>query len=386
MNVFWRALALSGGAAVAVGFARFGYALILPAMRSDLALDYTAAGGLNTANAAGYLAGALLVMALVRSVGDRALFIGGLFLTTVCLLACGFTRDLGWLLGWRALAGLGAAGTFICGGVLAGQLSLRAVAVYFSGGGVGMIAAGATLPWLFAVKGDGAWFEAWVLMGLACIPLAAAAAWVAASLPARLSAVGSDRPPWPWRRCLPILAAYALFGLGYISYMTFMVAWLKQEGGALIGLARATALLWCVLGAATLAAPRLWRGLVGERLDARLMARSLACVALGATLPLVLPNVFGVLGSALLVGGSVFMVPSAVTLFVKGNMASDQRSPALAAMTVVFAAGQIVGPVFAGLLSDRFASLTVGLAASAAVLAVGSAVARRQAPLAPRPA
>ncbi len=381
MNVTWRALALSGGAAVAVGFARFGYALILPAMRTDLALDYTAAGGLNTANGAGYLGGALLVTMFVRRLGDRTLFVGGLLLTTLSLLACGFTRDLGWLLGWRALAGLGAAGTFICGGVLAGRLSVRAVAIYFSGGGVGMIATGAALPWLFWAEGASAWPRTWVLMGLACVPLATAAAWVAASLP--YAASEGDRHPWPWRRCVPILLAYALFGLAYISYMTFMIAWLQQERGVEIGLAWATALLWCVLGAATLGAPRVWRAIVAERRDARLMALSLACLALGAAIPLAVPNVFGILGSALLVGGSVFMVPSGVTLFVKGNIANAQRSPALAAMTVAFAAGQIVGPVFVGLLSDRFASLTVGLAVSAGLLACASAVAFRQGPLAP---
>ena len=38
------AWALSGGSAVAVGFARFGYALILPAMRADLQLNYAQAG------------------------------------------------------------------------------------------------------------------------------------------------------------------------------------------------------------------------------------------------------------------------------------------------------------------------------------------------------
>src|SRR5690606_2593566 len=52
--------ALSGGAAVSVGFARFGYALILPAMQTDLHLNYAEAGWLNTANSLGYLLGALL--------------------------------------------------------------------------------------------------------------------------------------------------------------------------------------------------------------------------------------------------------------------------------------------------------------------------------------
>ncbi|MEO6898132.1 MAG: YbfB/YjiJ family MFS transporter [Caldimonas sp.] len=374
-----RALALSGGAAVSVGFARFGYALILPAMRSDMALGYTAAGSLNTANAIGYFAGALLVITLAARMGDRPLFSAGLLLTTLSLLFCGFTRDIGWLLVWRFVSGLGAAGTFICGGVLAGRLGSRAVAAYFSGAGVGMIASGAALPWLFATQGALAWQAAWVWMGLACVPITVAAWWAA---PREDGSAGEKTArAWPWQNCLPLLCAYGLFGMGYISYMTFMIAWLKDEGIATLSLAAATAALWCVLGAATLVAPRLWRPVVEERLDGRPMAWAIGCVAVGAALPMLLPNVFGILGSAILVGASVFMVPSAATLFTNANIGRAQQTPALAAMTVVFAAGQIAGPVFAGFLSDFYKTLDVGLGASAAVLALGSIVALLQRPL-----
>src|SRR3546814_14399176 len=34
---------------------------------------------------------------------------------------------------------------------------------------------------------------------------------------------------WPWHPCLPEFTAYFLFGLGYIAYMTFIVAWLRQS-------------------------------------------------------------------------------------------------------------------------------------------------------------
>jgi hypothetical protein len=53
------ALGLSIGAAVALGFSRFAYALLLPPMRDALGLTYVEAGGLNTANAAGYILGAV---------------------------------------------------------------------------------------------------------------------------------------------------------------------------------------------------------------------------------------------------------------------------------------------------------------------------------------
>ena len=48
------------GPAVALGFGRFAYALLLPPMRADLGWSFAQAGALNTANAAGYLIGALV--------------------------------------------------------------------------------------------------------------------------------------------------------------------------------------------------------------------------------------------------------------------------------------------------------------------------------------
>ena len=53
------ALALALGAAISLGITRFAYGLLLPTMRADLGWSYTLAGGMNTANALGYLIGAL---------------------------------------------------------------------------------------------------------------------------------------------------------------------------------------------------------------------------------------------------------------------------------------------------------------------------------------
>src|SRR5438876_914979 len=64
------ACALSLGPSIGNGFGRFAYALILPAMKADLAWTYTQAGWINTANAIGYLVGALLSLRLIARVGS----------------------------------------------------------------------------------------------------------------------------------------------------------------------------------------------------------------------------------------------------------------------------------------------------------------------------
>src|ERR1700722_14099062 len=53
-------LILSLAPTVGLGIGRFAYSLVLPDMRDTLGWSYSAAGFMNTINAAGYLAGAVM--------------------------------------------------------------------------------------------------------------------------------------------------------------------------------------------------------------------------------------------------------------------------------------------------------------------------------------
>src|SRR5690349_8574770 len=71
------AVGLSAGAAVALGFSRFAYALLLPAMRADLGWSYVEAGALNTAIGAGYILGALVAAWTAKRWGTARAFLYG---------------------------------------------------------------------------------------------------------------------------------------------------------------------------------------------------------------------------------------------------------------------------------------------------------------------
>jgi hypothetical protein len=70
-------LVLSLAPTIGLGIGRFAYALVLPDMRDSLHWSYSAAGFMNTINAAGYLAGALLASRLFRRFGWSATVHGG---------------------------------------------------------------------------------------------------------------------------------------------------------------------------------------------------------------------------------------------------------------------------------------------------------------------
>ena len=120
------ALALALASAVALGLSRFAYALLLPPMRADLGWSYFTAGAMNTVNAAGYLAGALLAPRLLHRLDARRFVILGGLAAAVLMALHGLVRSDAALYGLRWACGTASAASFVGGGVLAARLAGRA--------------------------------------------------------------------------------------------------------------------------------------------------------------------------------------------------------------------------------------------------------------------
>ena len=378
------AFLLSFGPAVSNSFARFAYALLLPAMRNDLHWNYAQSGSINTFNAAGYLAGALLTRALVGRIGNRALFCGGMVVTSLSLLATGLVREVDLLIAARVAAGISGAAVFICGGALSGnilpqrpQLATTTIAIYFAGGGIGLMLSGVVVPLMLQAGGDAAWPAVWRWMGWAALLMTLASIWAALRIAEPGAAPGSAS--WRVSPLAAEFASYAMFAVGYIGYMTFVIAWMREHGAS-----TATVIaVWFVLGLGTLLAPLVWRRPAEQWPGGRPLAAVMAVLTTGAALPLVSAHPAAMLLSAALFGLAMFSAPSSVGSFIKHALPKPAWGSSMATFTVVFAAGQIVGPVATGWLADRIGSLMPGLAASAALLALGALLALLQRDLRP---
>jgi len=381
----WLVLAgLALGVTVTNGFARFAYGLLLPAMKSEMGWNYAQAGWLNTANALGYIAGAVLTMLLIRRVAPSHLFAFGLITTTLALFATGLNTALWWQTLWRILAGTFGAMSFSTAGALTAGLfqndprrNALAIAILFgTGGGFGIVLAGAGLPILLQVLGPGAWPIGWLIIGAISLLFLPLGLWAALQLrpPAQKPA---DSPRLPVRRMLPEMAGYAGFGLGYIVYLTFLSAWMTEQaaGGYFI------ALVWIVLGLCISVSPLIWRPVFERYASGAPLAMILICIAIGSALPVVLPNGPALLISAVVFGLSVFMAPGAVTSFARQNLPPASWGQAISLFTVVFAVAQTLGPYGAGLIGDAFGNIGFGLLAAAGLLLVGAAIASLQKPL-----
>ncbi len=374
------AFSLALAAAVSLGLARFSYALLLPPMRAELHWSYFTAGAMNTANAAGYLCGALLAPRwFARHDALRVLTAGGLS-TAAILAAHAFAGSDALLIALRTLAGIGSAATFVGGGLLAARLAARAphpglvVGIYYGGAGLGILGATLIVPPL-------PWRAAWIALGatsLAC----ALATWgvtrasrdVVQTAP---DAASTTRLRVRWTPMALLLTGYLLFGFGYIGYMTFIVTLLREQGIA-PGWVDA---FYGLLGAGVVASSWVWAGVLQRFRGGQALALLNAILTFATLLPVLSGQPVVVALSCLLFGGTFLSVVASTTAFVRHNLPPAAWAAGIGAFTIVFALGQILGPSLTGHLADGPGGLQRGFLCSAIVLALAALFGSRQQPL-----
>lgn len=381
---FWVAAGLALGAAISLGLARFAYALLLPPMRADLGWSYFTAGAMNTANAVGYLLGALMTPRLLRSWGARRLMLRACVATAMLLAAHGMASSDSTLLALRLLTGISSALVFVSGGLMAARLgagqanAALVLGTYYGGTGVGIIASTLLVPPLAARALPHAWQGAWWGLAGAALLATLGTAW------ATRQQVEPPLPPlnqtqaFRWTAFGFGLASYFLFGLGYIGYMTFTVTLLREQG---LGSTLVSA-YFCVLGVGVMASSWLWARLLQRHRGGLPMMLLNGLLAAATVLPVLSTQPLVVFASGALFGSVFLSVVASTTALVRHNLPASTWSGGIAAFTIVFAAGQIVGPSAVGWLADGSGGLQTGLACSAAVLALGSLLAFWQKPLA----
>ena len=372
-------LILSLTPTVGLGIGRFAYSLVLPDMRDALGWSYSAAGFMNTINAAGYLAGALMASRFIKRFGLSAAVRWGTLACVLSLALCALSDNFVVLSLARLLAGLGAAAGFVAGGALAARIAqfqpMRAnflLSLFYAGPGLGILSSGLIAPFVLQAFGPGSWWIVWWAMTLLSVAMTIplllapidAAAGIADAAPAKFEI----------RPILIYLAGYFLFGAGYIAYMTFMIAYVRDAGGG----AAAQSAFWSLIGVSAFVTPWVWRRVLALDRGGVSTAIILGVNALGAALPLFGNSTLWLAISALVFGVAFFAVVGSTTAFVRFNYPPSAWPKGIAAMTIAFGIGQTLGPIAVGAITDALGSLSYALNVSAAMLAVGAAAAAFQ--------
>jgi predicted MFS family arabinose efflux permease len=369
------ALGLAAGPVVALGFTRFAYALLLPAMREDLDWSFATAGGITTANAVGYIIGAASAAWWARRFTERRVFAIGMAISAIALLATAVSGDYVFLSVVRFFGGFSTSVVFVVGSALASRIrvpnpkqSSIMVSIYIAGVGAGIVLSGIAVPAVLGWLGDTGWPAGWLVMGI----LSVIAVW-----PAVVSAKRVDPPArttgggTSFAFLTPTFIWYLLYGAGYVSYLTFVVALVGQEG--LSGWTIAA--FFVVIGLSSVLGTLLvWGGVIG-RLGSAVAPAIITIVVMVGVIPvLVWPGIAGAFISAVIFGAGFMAGPTAATVTAKRLLPAASLTSGIAALTAAFSVGQAIGPVLSGLVSDSALGIVGGLWLSVFLLVAAALV------------
>ena len=180
---------------------------------------------------------------------------------------------------------------------------------------------------------------------------------------------------WPMRYAL---LGYAFFGFGYIGYMTFAIALLREHGAS----SAEVGFFYAVLGVMVMASSRIWAGLLNTHRGGGALMRLNLLLGFAVVLPAISENFYVFVASGALFGAVFLSIVASTTAFVRLNLPPAAWSAGIAAFTVVFALGQVVGPLAVGWVADSHGGLVRGFFYSALVLWFGALCACMQNPLA----
>ncbi len=153
----------------ALGLSRFSYTSILPSMKDALDLTNAQAGGLATANLAGYMAMAIAGGMLASYFGPRRVITAGLLLACVGMVITGLAVGYGMALGGRFLSGVGAAASNVPAHAMIGLwFSQRrrgiATGTTATGASIGLVVVGPLVPFIIRTYGENGWRLAWFIL------------------------------------------------------------------------------------------------------------------------------------------------------------------------------------------------------------------------------
>ncbi|OAP38578.1 MFS transporter [Sinorhizobium glycinis] len=353
-----------------MGFGRFSYTPILPAMMADAGLSPADAGLIASANFVGYLTGAVLAAYGWAHGYERRIGLAALGATTLLLAAMGLTSSVLAHSIVRFLAGLASAFAmiFVSGIVLAQGLRAKSEhvpSVHFGGVGFG-IALSSLCVWaapLAGVAGLSASQADWFTGAFAAL---AGTVLVAALLPASHHVGnGAEREaPLAWTRPLRVVTlTYGFFGFGYVITATFLVAMARDASGG----HSVEFLAWLITGVSAALSVYLWRFAVPRLGLAGVYAAGLLVEAAGLVLTVSLPLPYAPLVGGLMLGAT-FMMVTAYGLQIGRRLAPESPRRALAFMTAAFGIGQIIGPLIAGWIAERSGSFALPTLVAAVVL------------------
>ncbi len=334
---------------VGLGIGRFVYTPILPMMVAEEGLTISQAGLIASSNFLGYLMGAMIASTSLLRGSPRAWLFGALVTSSLSTILMAWMQGYVMFLIMRFVGGLVSAWVLVYATSLVisrlveiGREEL--ISVLFSGVGVGVVVA-ALLTGL-AINRQTGWQGAWIYSGIAAL---VATILVVLLVPGKRK----DAVPKPaasrTQNCsiAGLLAAYGLFGFGYVITATFLIQLVRSAYFSV----EVEMTIWALVGLAAVPSVWLWNSYAMAVGNCRAFSVSCRVLAAGVAASVLLPGLWGLVSGAICLG-STFMAITALGLVEARSRFHQDPRYVMAMMTAMFGLGQIIGPALGGYLSD----------------------------------
>lgn len=376
----------------ALGFARFGYTMILPGMKEGLGLTDAQAGDLATGNMVGYLVLAVTCGFLASRFGPRIIITVFMCIIGGSMLLTGIAPNFQAALLGRTLTGVGSGGTNVpVMGLVPAWFGAKrrglATGIAVSGSSFGMVVTGYLVPIILNRYGADGWRYSWFCLAALTFLIAVLGYLLLRNRPSEkglqpIGAEGEEANPGEARssslqwglvyKSAPVwhlALIYVMFGFSYIIYATFFARYLTWEAGFSTEAAGA---LWSAVGVLSIISGFIW-GSVSDVLGRKY---GLAMVYF---LQFLCFTIFGLWKatpgyylSALLFALTAWSIPG-IMAAAAGDLLGARLAPAaLGFITLFFGIGQASGTFLGGRVADFTGSYTLAFVIAGVAALVGA--------------
>ncbi|HPU29204.1 MAG TPA: MFS transporter [Syntrophorhabdaceae bacterium] len=356
---------------LAHGFGRMSYSIILPSMKEGIGLTYTESGLIGTGNFIGYLFLCFLGGSLAVRFGSRKIIFVSLIVMGLSLFATGLSNSFITAFLMRLITGMGNGSAYIPMLALPALWFSKnkrglATGIITMGTGIGLFLNGVLLPPIIGKASDG-WRYAWFTLGVILI---VTSFFCYALLRDNLKEMNTtmygeeefekrifniDKPLATWIVLIKEIElwklglVYFMYGISYIVFLTFFVAYLTGEIGYTY---KNAGKIFATFGLCSIISGVIWgwiSDIFGRNIGLFFASFVLAC---SYVLSILWKNTLVLYASAIIFGLTISSIPT-IMAAAAGDVTGGKLAPAaLGFITLFFGIGQCIGPGIAGWLKD----------------------------------
>ena len=340
-----------------LGLGRFAFGMILPNMQIDLAMSITQSGFVGTSNFLGYLSGLLFAGLFYARYGALKLINRSVFSQGVSMFLMTFGNNYLIVSFFYFFSGFfGALATIAIMSYITQMVSKeirgKSAGILYMGGGIAIVISGYLVPFLDEIYTD-SWRYSWRIFAVLTIMVAIISKLWLKEEPTLKKQTITQKEPFlsilKDRKFIEIGGLYFCFGITYVVYITFFVLASIDKWGLT---SEISAPFWIVLGTLSIFSGAIF-GILSDKIgryktiNLVFFIQSIANIIMALNLPVSYLWI-----SASLFGISVWAIPSIMAVLTAETFGVEKTAIIFSKITLIFAFGQIIGPIGAGFITD----------------------------------